>query len=367
MRLKLAGICICFCLGLSHLLIAEAQFHSTIPVVDMRDFCDPEKKAHFVQQVSEALQKVGFFAVINPGIDQAALTKAYEASREFFRASQELKNHIYDPKNNGQRGYVPSETAQGHDNKDYKEFLHIGRGSNLWPKWMQLEVPMMNLISTLDTHSELLQRAFALAIGEEENYFVNTTKNGECLLRALYYPRNPASNMHWAAPHTDIDLFTILPMATEDGLQLFHNEQWIDVRVPKDAFIVNGGDKLQNLTNGYFKSALHRVVSKQPVDRYSIVYFVHSRLSDSMSPTPRCIQLTGGVQRYPDATSLELLASRLRELGLASPVLLEYEQESGIMERTRRLVESGAAATPVQATYAEWIRSKKGENRITAK
>lgn len=354
--------CLTFCLFMSASPHIEAKeestFPSTIPVVDMNEYNDITTKQTFVDKVAQALHEVGFFAVINSNIDMAALERAYQASQDFFNSPIERKNEIYDPKLNGQRGYVPGETAQGYKAKDFKEFVHIGRKDNLWPLWMELQEPMEELIATLDHDSEILQKVFALAIGEEEDFFIKMTKSGECLLRALHYPKNPSPGLFWAAKHTDIDLFSILPMATEDGLQIFHEGTWINVRVPPNALIINGGDKLQNLTNGYFKSCLHQVVSKPNVERYSIVYFIHPRNQDSMSPTEHCITLTGGVQRYPQATRLELLACRLRELGLASPALLEYEKESGIMERITKLVEEGIAAEPVQLTYALWLKGQ---------
>lgn len=329
-------------------------FESTIPVVDMNDFYNLETRHLFIEQMTKALHEVGFFAVINPHIDVKALNLAYDASKEFFNTSQNLKQEIFVPSLNGQRGYVPGETAQGFQSKDFKEFLHIGRKNNLWPSWMDLKNPMEKLISSLDEHSYTLQRAMAIAIGQTEDYFVEMTTHGECLLRPLHYPATTDPNTLWAAQHTDIDLFTILPMSTEEGLQVFHQEKWIDVKVPEDAFIVNCGDKLQNLTNGYFKSSLHRVVAKPGKERYSIVYFVHPRDDDVMDPIASCIDLTGGVCRYPKASSLELLASRLRELGLASPELLQLEKNSGLLDRIQILVEEGVASEPVQKTYSIW-------------
>lgn len=347
-------------LCVSQLFGANEAFDSTIPVVDMKAFYDPATKQQFVDQISRAMHEVGFFAVINPDIDQKGLEKAYRASQKFFKSRLAKKNEIYDPSLNGQRGYIPSETAQGQQKKDFKEFLHIGRSGNLWPRWMNLKDPMLGLIATLDRHSEDLQRAFALAIGEDEEFFVRQTKSGDCLLRALHYPANPAPGNFWAAKHTDIDLFTILPMATEEGLQIYHEGKWIPVKVPPNAFIVNGGDMLQNLTNGYFKSSLHQVVAKPDVERYSIVYFIHPRNDDPMDPIPRCIAMTDGVAHYPKATRLEMLSCRLRELGLASPELLQFERDSGIMDRIKALIDAGTAAPSVRYTYAMWLKGPNG-------
>lgn len=325
---------------------------ATIPVIDMKD-------AEFVRKVSEALQNIGFFALVNTGMDHDVLEASYRASEEFFKAPMHLKDQICKPELNGQRGFVHSEVAQGEKAKDIKEFIHIGNKDNLWPEWMNLETPMMNLMKELDKISVVLQRALATAIGEHEEFFLEQTKDGENLLRPLYYPKNESAESIGAAPHTDIDDFTLLPMSTEEGLQVLHDKKWVSVKVPPNAVIVNGGDKLQNLTNGFFKSAWHRVKMAPDKERRSIVYFVHPKWDDSRSPTAKCIERTGGVQRYPVATSGELLTSRLRELKLASQSLLEFEKASGIMDRIAELVKSGNAARPVQRTYILWSREQQ--------
>ncbi len=344
------------CFGFSEK--SSESFESTIPVVDLNDFYNPETKQAFVDQVAKALHEVGFFAVINPNIEITTLLGAYKAAQDFFAHSIEDKEQIFNAALNGQRGYVPSEIPQGGKAKDLKEFLHVGKSNNLWPSYMDLQNPLEKLMTSLDEHGNVLQKAFALAMGEPEDYFTEMTGTGECLLRALHYPAGPVPGTVWAGQHTDIDLFTILPMATEEGLQVFHDGKWIEVRVPSDAFIVNCGDKLQNLTNGYFKSSLHRVEAKPDTERYSIVYFIHPRDNDSMSPTASCVELTGGVRRYPEASSLELLSSRLRELGLASPWLLSFEKESGILDRIKELVDAGVAADPVQKTHSIWVKAQ---------
>lgn len=339
----------------------EIAFPSTIPVVDMKDFENIETRQKFIDEMSKALHDVGFFAVINPGVDVEALKEGYNAIQQFFQASAEEKYQIFDPKLNGQRGYVPSETAQGQIRKDFKEFIHIGKSNNLWPAWMDLQSPMENLLVNLDKHSHVLQEALSLALGQDINFLKNMTTHGESLLRALHYPANPAPGQFWAAPHTDIVLFTILPMATEEGLQIYHQGNWIDVRVPPDAFIVNGGDMLENMTNGHFKSCVHRVVSKPNLERYSIVYFIHPRDMDAMDPLEHCIEITGGIAQFPKATRLDMLAHRLVELGLASQELKNFDATSGYMERIETLVLSGHAAPPVLKTYRLWqeLKNKK--------
>lgn len=332
---------------------------STIPVIDMTEFTTA--KQQFIDKVSRALQEVGFFALTNAGIDQEVLDASYRSSEQFFSAPMELKDQIHRPELHGQLGFVHSEVAQGAYEKDVKEFIHIAKTGNFWPEWMDLETPMMGLMKELDKVSVVLQRALALAISEKEEFFLEQTENGANLLRPLYYPRNPSVESIGAAPHTDICDFTLLPMSTEEGLQVLHNQKWVPVKVPPNAVIVNGGDKLQNLTNGLLKSAWHRVKMNPEKERRSIVYFVHPRGEDSRSPTPKCIEMTGGVQRFPNATSWELLACRLRELKLLADeaLLAPLDAPGGIMERITELVEAKVAARPVQRTYTLWKQAKE--------
>lgn len=254
---------------------------------------------------------------------------------------------INDPANNGQRGYVLSESAKGEENKDFKEFLHIGRElseakleevqgyPNLWPESMDLKEPMLALFEALEQGMVPLQEAFAALVKKSADYFAKMTKEGNCLLRAIHYPAHPPKGHVWAAQHTDIDLFTILPRASSRGLQIKNKEgKWVDVIVPDGAFIINAGDMLENVSNGLFRSAVHRVVDEgRDEDRFSIVFFVHARGGDDLSPLPYCINKSGGVQRYANGTEWDLFCERLADLGLASPKMLEDLCKSGFLER----------------------------------
>ena len=112
--------------------------------------------------------------------------------------------------------------------------------------------------------------------------------------------------------------------------------------VPENAFIINAGDMLENVTNGLFRSGPHRVVDNgSGKERFSMVFFVHPRSSDRLDPLPDCIKKTGGVRKYANATRFELLEERLVDLGLASPAMMKDLADCGLMER---LIEVGRAS-----------------------
>ena len=65
-----------------------------------------------------------------------------------------------------------------------------------------------------------------------------------------------------AAAHGDINLLTILPAATEPGLQVLGKDQaWHDVPCDFGLLIVNIGDMLEEASGGYYPSTVHRVLN----------------------------------------------------------------------------------------------------------
>lgn len=309
-----------------------------IPVVDMNDYYNEEKRGEFLDTLFDAMRDVGFFAVRNTGVNTQIVQEAYGEAETFFYSDMEWKKECFLPDRNGQRGFVPGEAAKGYARKDYKEFYHVGRDKNVWPSSGAFQEKMSALYDELGRYVVPLQRAIIETINRKGSShlpldFLNEmTENGDTLLRALYYPKLSQEQLTsepiiWAAAHTDIDCLAILPYGTEKGLQVEVDGQWLNVVVPSDAFVVNVGDMLENLTNGLFVSAKHRVMAQDPErDRFSMVLFVHPRDEAKLDPLPECIALTGGEQVYAPGTRQEFLWERLLELGIASDLLFPYAQ-----------------------------------------
>jgi len=334
----------------------ELDIH--IPVVDMQDFTNPEKQEEFLNTLFDAMSQVGFFAVRNTGVDRNVIKEAYAQAERFFKQDPSFKAQSFVKELNGQRGFVPGERAKGYKAKDLKEFYHIGRelpldeqknsglAPNVWTSQPGFQKGMVTLYSELEQYVIPLQEAIIASINQRASSRLpldllnKETKNGDVLLRALYYPalseeqtKDLKEPLYWAAAHTDIDLLAILPYATEKGLQVEIDGQWYYVVVPEDAFIVNVGDMLENLTNGLFVSARHRVLAYEPnKERFSMVLFVHPKDETSLTPLSSCIELTGGRQLYAPGTRKEFLWERLLELNIA-PMLLEPYSKTGHTER----------------------------------
>jgi len=303
----------------------------TIPVLSLNDFLNgPSARQQFVTQLGHALEEVGFFALIDHGIEADLIQSAYGAAEAVFCLPDEVKGRYAKVTLKGQRGFTAfgREHAKDSPYADLKEFWHIGRESadppNLWPT----EVPtfkaaMIALFEQLEQCSNLLLEACALYLDLPQDFLRNTTTDSPTLLRVLHYPpippNAPTASLR-AAAHEDINLITLLCEATAPGLELLQSDgTWRSIAAIPGQIIVDTGDMLQNLTNGLFKSTTHRVTNpdNDRDRRFSLPFFVHPRPEVDLSPLPRCVTQTGGLAKFPNLTAGEYLRQRLQEIGLA--------------------------------------------------
>ena len=110
-----------------------------------------------------------------------------------------------------------------------------------------------------------------------------------------------------AAPHEDIGLMTLLPAATAKGLQVQDaSGQWHEVPCDHGTIVINTGDTLAAITQGYYQATTHQVVNPEGESankpRLSMPLFLHPR-DDVKLPDGR--------------TAVDYLMQRLREIGVA--------------------------------------------------
>ncbi|CAN5733495.1 2-oxoglutarate and iron-dependent oxygenase domain-containing protein [soil metagenome] len=323
----------------------------TIPVLDLQDFVSgsgPDagsdiKSQAFVTALGEALAELGFFALVNHGVEQRLIDAAYGAAEAFFALPENTKAEYELAEMKGQRGFTQfgKEHAKDSEAPDLKEFWHLGRDratahptaypENIWPREVpQFRPVMTTLFEQLETCASHLMSACAQYLQQPADFFTTQVKEGNTILRVIHYPPVPADAVpasQRAAPHEGINLITLLCEATTPGLELLQlNGEWLPVQPIQGQIIVDTGDMLQALSNGLLKSTTHRVVnpsrSRAPIGqrssrRFSMPFFVHPRPEFDLAPLPSCIERTGGNQLFPAETAGQSLERRLKEIGLA--------------------------------------------------
>lgn len=308
----------------------------TIPVVNIGDFDNPSKKQRFIDQVGRSLHEIGFFAMEGHGIDTDRMARVYKQIDAFFTLPAEQKKEYFLKDVQGQRGFTNFGTEQAKDAKvaDLKEFWQIGptlkgqpakgRLENVWPTEIPgFEHELNALYQDLETCALKILKACGLYLGLNENRLHDIAINGESIMRAIHYPPLPEERDPMAiraAAHEDINLITLLCESTSSGLELLKKDgSWMSIPSLKNQIIVDSGDMLQNITNGFYKSTTHRVVNPDNSKdrRYSLPFFVHPRPECDLSPLETCVTKTGGAINYQNITAGAYLQQRLVEIGLA--------------------------------------------------
>ena len=291
----------------------------------------------FAGKLGRSFEEYGFAIIAEHGIPDELIQRAEEKSRQFFALPDEVKRKYLVEGGGGQRGYTPFgiETAKGYTAHDLKEFWHVGRDlpaghpfrshmpDNVWPAEIEsFRDTFEELYATFDATGLKILRAIARYLGVDEDYFVDTVRDGNSILRLLHYPpqTEPTGEHIRAGAHEDINTITLLLGAEEAGLELLTKDgRWIPVSPKPGELVINIGDMLQRLTNGRLRSTSHRVVNPEPERashaRFSMPFFLHFRSDFLIEALPGTVP-AGEEPKWPAITADGYLQERLREIKL---------------------------------------------------
>lgn len=276
-----------------------------VQVVDYR-------AADAAEQFTRSLHETGFGVLINHPIQQARVEKIYADWLSFFNSDEKHQFAFSKATQDGYFSTEISETAKGAALKDIKEYFHYypwGRVPPALQAEAQAYFEQANSLAQelLSWVERFTPTEIARHYREPLSKMIQGSK--QTLLRVLRYPplsgHEPAGALR-AAAHGDINLLTILPAANEPGLQVQSVDgAWVDVPCDFGMLIINIGDMLQEVSQGYYPSTQHRVVNPSGEgakrSRISLPLFLHPRNDVVLS------------DRY---TADEYLQERLRELGV---------------------------------------------------
>uniref|UniRef100_A0A2P2PIX4 Uncharacterized protein MANES_03G165900 n=1 Tax=Rhizophora mucronata TaxID=61149 RepID=A0A2P2PIX4_RHIMU len=254
-----------------------------VPVVNLETI--EGRRVEAVANVRRAAEEVGFFQVVNHGVDNQVLEDMLTAARGFHELPMEAKKEYYTRELN--RKVKHSSNFDLYESKyaNWRDTLFCVMGPEpLDPR----ELPLVCRDITMEYSNQVHKLGATLfellseALGLKPEYLKEMDcARGHAIL-SHYYPACPEPELTMGTTkHSDPDFLTILLQDHIGGLQIFHQNQWIDVPPVPGALVVNIGDLLQLMSNDRFKSVEHRVLASRVGPRLSVACFFTSHLYPS--------------------------------------------------------------------------------------
>ncbi|KAM3326719.1 1-aminocyclopropane-1-carboxylate oxidase [Capsicum chacoense] len=258
-----------------------SQFN--FPVIDLEGMNeDPIKHKEIVDKVRDASETWGFFQVVNHGIPTPVLEGMLRGTQEFFEQDIEVKKQYYTRDVTKKVAhisnfdlYTPSVPAA-----NWRDSIFFSMAPNP-PSPEEFPRPCREILMDYSKHvMELGKSLFELlseGLGLNPSYLNNIDCTEGLSVLGHYYPACPQPELAiGTSKHSDNDFITVLLQDHIGGLQVLHQNQWVDVPPTPGALVVNIGDLLQLISNDKYVSVEHRVLANKVGPRISVACFFYT-------------------------------------------------------------------------------------------
>ncbi|XP_025825135.1 1-aminocyclopropane-1-carboxylate oxidase homolog 1-like [Panicum hallii] len=287
----------------------RAQEHppsATVPVINLGG-----NHVAVVDVVARIASEWGFFQVTGHGVPEEAMAAAVAAVRAFHEADGGKGSDCCDSDKALLYSREPGKAVKYHCNFDlyqspvanWRDTLYLRMApdppasdppaSDELPVSFLLYWSMMICRDALFEYAKQVKnlgdRLFELlseVLGLKPSYLTDIECNQGQIILSHYYPPCPQPELAiGTSRRSDSGFLTILLQDEVGGLQILHEDQWVDITPTPGAFIINIADLLQLISNDKFSSVEHRVVAKNAKPRVSIACFFSTHFHPASTRT----------------------------------------------------------------------------------
>lgn len=257
----------------------EVAFPNFIPVVDLDNF-SVSARQRVIRNIKDACQQYGFFQIVNHGVHETVIQRMLEVAREFFTMPAEYRADLYSEDPSRVVRLSSSFNVRKETVSNWRNYLrlHCYPLEDYIDYWPTKPSAYREVASKYCMEVRAMTLRLLVVISESlglEPDFLNKAlgKHGQHMA-INYYPRCPNPELTYGLPsHTDPNALTVLLQDQVSGLHVLNNGNWIVVQPIANSFVISIGDQLQVLSNGIYKSAIHRAIVNSSVSRISIPTF----------------------------------------------------------------------------------------------
>ncbi|GMH11014.1 hypothetical protein Nepgr_012855 [Nepenthes gracilis] len=263
------------------------------PVINMEKL-HGEERAATMEMIKDACENWGFFELMNHGIPHDLMDAVERNTKEHYRKCMEQRF----------KELVASKGLENVSTEindiDWESTFYL----NHLPQSNISEVPdldddyrkvMKDFALRLEKLAEELLDLLCENLGLEKDYLKKAfhgSKGPTFGTKVSNYPPCPQPKLiKGLRAHTDAG--GIILLFQDDrvrGLQLLKDGEWIDVPPMRHSIVINLGDQLEVITNGKYKSVLHRVIAQTDGTRMSIASFYNPGKDAVIYPAPELVE-----------------------------------------------------------------------------
>ncbi|KAL5710306.1 aminocyclopropanecarboxylate oxidase [Ranunculus cassubicifolius] len=266
---------------------------AVFPIINM-DNLSGEGRPTTMEVINDACENWGFFELVNHGISYELMDKVEKLTKKHYKNGMEQKF----------KEMVASRALEGVESElkdvDWESTFFVRH----LPESDIFEVPdleddyrkaMKEFSVELEKLAEKLLDLLCENLSLEKGYLkkaLSGSKGPTFGTKVGNYPPCPRPELvKGLRAHTDAGgLILLLQDDKVSGLQLLKDGQWIDVPPTRHSIVINLGDQLEVITNGKYKSVLHRVLIHTEGTRMSIASFYNPGSDAVIYPAPTLLE-----------------------------------------------------------------------------
>ncbi|XP_052188597.1 1-aminocyclopropane-1-carboxylate oxidase homolog 1-like [Diospyros lotus] len=268
---------------------ASGESRFVVPIIDFEPInSGQERRREIVKKVRDACENWGFFQVINHGVPTSVLGEMIEGDRRFHEQDAEVKKQFYSRDVTRKFIYNSNFDLFQAPATNWRDTISCVMAPQP-PHPEELPAVCRDILKEYSDYiwkfGFTLLELLSEALGLNSNHLKDMDCGEGMFVVGHYYPACPEPDLTLGTSnHTDSGFVTVLLQDQMGGLQILHQDQWVDVPPLPGALVINIGDLLQLITNDKFKSVNHRVVAKNAGPRMSVGSFFRTHFQEGVTP-----------------------------------------------------------------------------------
>ncbi|KAL3625031.1 Aconitate hydratase mitochondrial [Castilleja foliolosa] len=249
---------------------------ATFPVINMEKL-NGEERAATMEMINDACENWGFLELVNHGIAPEFMDNVERLTKEHYKKcmEQRFKDMVAAK---GLEAVQSQISDLDWESTFFLRHLPVSNISEIPDLEDEYRKTMQEFAAQLEKLAEHLLDLLCENLGLEKGYLKKAFYGSigpNFGTKVANYPPCPKPDLiKGLRAHTDAGGIILLFQDDKvSGLQLLKDGQWVDVPPMRHSIVINLGDQLEVITNGKYKSVLHRVLTQTEGTRMSIASF----------------------------------------------------------------------------------------------